>query len=108
MVISNYGVRNNPNPAVEHRQARMEEEQFFSPVPWIKVLAPFGPFQLRLGTRNLQNALSQLLELKTTIAACLEGGTTGMQMLNIGLPMTSYQLSNVPSLSYGCLLTEKT
>ncbi|KAF3400389.1 Interferon-induced GTP-binding protein Mx1 [Talaromyces pinophilus] len=53
-----YVVRNNPNPNVEHRQARMEEAQFFSTEPWTTALAPF---QLRLGTFNLQNALSQLL-----------------------------------------------
>lgn len=53
-----YVVRNNPNANVEHGQARMEEAQFFSTEPWITALAPF---QARLGTYNLQNALSRLL-----------------------------------------------
>lgn len=53
-----YVVRNNPNPAVEHRQARSEEDIFFSTCPWTTALAPF---QSRFGTRNLQSALSRLL-----------------------------------------------
>jgi GTPase SAR1 family protein len=53
-----YVVRNNPNPSVEHRQARIEEGQFFTKAPWTTELALFQP---RLGTHNLQNALSRLL-----------------------------------------------
>ncbi|EEA28416.1 hypothetical protein TMatcc_003252 [Talaromyces marneffei ATCC 18224] len=61
-----YVVRNNPNPDVEHRRARMEEEQFFSTDPWTTTLATFKP---RLGTRNLQSALSRLLidQIKTSL-----------------------------------------
>lgn len=122
-----YVVQNNPNPGVEHRQARIEEAQFFSTDPWTS--ASLAPFQRRLGTRNLQNALSSLLieqiktslpnvqkqirekvqriqgelrglpepvdqstfyvlctklqELKSGIAACLEGGSENMPMLKI-------------------------
>jgi GTPase SAR1 family protein len=122
-----YVVRNNPNPRVEHRQARIEEAQFFSTDPW--TTAALAPFKPRLGTHNLQNALSILLidqiktclpevknricekalrihnelrelpepvnqnsfyvlctklqELKSAIAACLEGGTQEMPMLKL-------------------------
>lgn len=121
-----YVVRNNPNPNVGHRQARIEETQFFSSHPWTTALAPFQP---RLGTHNLQNALSRLLidqikdclpevqlrirekalrideelrelpepvnqnsfyvlctklqELKSGIAACLEGGSKDMPALKL-------------------------
>ncbi|CRG84041.1 hypothetical protein PISL3812_01383 [Talaromyces islandicus] len=51
-------IRNNPNPAVDNEQARVEEELFFSRAPWTTDL---GGFQEKLGTRKLQTALSQLL-----------------------------------------------
>lgn len=53
-----YVVRNNPDPRVEHFQAREEEDLFFSSSPWIDALTHY---KSRLGTRNLQNALSKLL-----------------------------------------------
>lgn len=122
-----YVVRNNPNPIVEHRQARAEEAEFFSTDPWTS--AALSPFKSRLGTYNLQNALSTLLfdqiktslplvekrirekaskvhdelcelpepvnqnsfyvlctklqELKSGIAACLEGGSKDMPVLKL-------------------------
>ncbi|KAG5294241.1 dynamin family protein, interferon-induced GTP-binding protein Mx2 [Histoplasma ohiense] len=54
-----YVVRNNPNPQVEHAQAREEEEEFFSAGPWRSELVEYST---RFGTRNLQMALSKLLK----------------------------------------------
>lgn len=53
-----YVVRNNPDPGVEHSQAREEETLFFASHPWSTV---FAPYQERFGTRKLQTALSGLL-----------------------------------------------
>lgn len=53
-----YVVKNNPNPSVEHWVARREENEFFSSSPWDDELSGYSD---RLGTRNLQNALSSLL-----------------------------------------------
>lgn len=63
-----YVVRNNPNPRVEHAQARDEEAQFFSCAPWVSELSEYSA---RFGTRKLQKALSQLL--LEQIQACLPG-----------------------------------
>lgn len=51
-------VRNNPDPDVEHAQARQEEEKFFGEPFWSGNLATF---QHRFGTRHLQSALSTVL-----------------------------------------------
>ncbi|OAX79086.1 hypothetical protein ACJ72_06596 [Emergomyces africanus] len=56
---SYYVVRNNPNPQVEHTQAREEEDEFFNAGPWRSELAEHRD---RFGTRNLQVALSKLLK----------------------------------------------
>jgi GTPase SAR1 family protein len=61
-----YVVRNNPDPSVGHAQARLEEGQFFASPPWTTDLAAF---QTRFGTRNLQAALSRLLQEQ--IQSCL-------------------------------------
>ena len=53
-----YVVRNNPDPLVEHSQAREEESEFFSCGFWASDL---GEHQERFGTRHLQTALSKLL-----------------------------------------------
>lgn len=53
-----YVIRNNPDPIVSHAQARSEEEIFFETNMWKVDLAAFKD---RLGTRNLQSALSDLL-----------------------------------------------
>ncbi|KAE8151217.1 P-loop containing nucleoside triphosphate hydrolase protein [Aspergillus avenaceus] len=53
-----YVVRNNPDPDVEHVQARQEENAFFASNPWATDL---GAYQDRFGTRHLQTALSSLL-----------------------------------------------
>ncbi|OJJ45477.1 hypothetical protein ASPZODRAFT_99591 [Penicilliopsis zonata CBS 506.65] len=53
-----YVVRNNPNPAIDHHQAREEETEFFSSHPWSTDLVNH---QGRFGTRQLQTALSCLL-----------------------------------------------
>lgn len=53
-----YVVRNNPDPDVEHAQARQEEERFFGEPFWSGHLAGF---QHRFGTRHLQSALSTVL-----------------------------------------------
>ncbi|KAH8705023.1 putative dynamin GTPase [Talaromyces proteolyticus] len=53
-----YVIRNNPDPTVDHLQARHEENSFFRRVPWTSDLAMF---QSKFGTRNLQSALSELL-----------------------------------------------
>lgn len=53
-----YVVMNNPDPLIEHSQAREEETQFFASYPWCTV---FAEFQERFGTRRLQTALSGLL-----------------------------------------------
>ncbi|PGH13317.1 hypothetical protein AJ79_03733 [Helicocarpus griseus UAMH5409] len=56
---SYYVIRNNPNPQVEHAQAREEEEDFFSTGPWRNELSEHSD---RFGTRKLQMALSRLLK----------------------------------------------
>ncbi|KAL2857970.1 P-loop containing nucleoside triphosphate hydrolase protein [Aspergillus pseudoustus] len=53
-----YVVRNNPDPSVEHFEARQEEDEFFKTPPWS---ADLVLYQGRFGTRNLQSALSNLL-----------------------------------------------
>lgn len=53
-----YVIKNNPNPLVDHVQARQEELHFFSRPPWTTELDEFND---RFGTRNLQGALSKLL-----------------------------------------------
>ncbi|KAJ5105650.1 interferon-induced GTP-binding protein Mx [Penicillium alfredii] len=53
-----YVVRNNPNPEVDHFQARLEEDQFFGSDIWIRYLPDY---QSRFGTKKLQAALSTLL-----------------------------------------------
>lgn len=53
-----YVVKNNPDPRVEHSEARAEEVQFFSSGPWSTDLYDY---RHRFGTRNLQAALSYLL-----------------------------------------------
>lgn len=53
-----YVVKNNPNPLVDHAQARKEELHFFSRPPWTTELNEFSD---RFGTCNLQGALSKLL-----------------------------------------------
>ncbi|KAJ5825622.1 Dynamin family protein [Penicillium riverlandense] len=51
-------VRNNPNPAVGHAQARVEEELFFADGLWAQDLYMY---RHRFGTKKLQSALSDLL-----------------------------------------------
>ncbi|KAL2002809.1 hypothetical protein VTN02DRAFT_5852 [Thermoascus thermophilus] len=51
-------VMNNPDPGIEHSQARAEETRFFASHPWC---TEFAEFQERFGTRRLQTALSGLL-----------------------------------------------
>jgi GTPase SAR1 family protein len=67
-----YVVRNNPDPKVEHQRARAEEEHFFAGSPWTE--DRLAVFKSRLGTRNLQNALSKLL--LDQIKECLPRITT--------------------------------
>ncbi|KAJ5983990.1 hypothetical protein N7481_006089 [Penicillium waksmanii] len=54
-----YVVKNNPDPDVSHAQARQEETLFFSNQIWS--IAPMNHFRSRLGVKNLQNALSNVL-----------------------------------------------
>ncbi|KAE8340047.1 hypothetical protein BDV24DRAFT_175701 [Aspergillus arachidicola] len=53
-----YIVRNNPDPEIEHSQAR-EEDDFFDSPPW--TAEELAPYQDRFGTRRLQTSLSSLL-----------------------------------------------
>ncbi|KAI9926844.1 hypothetical protein AWENTII_011479 [Aspergillus wentii] len=53
-----YVVRNNPDPTIEHAQAREEEAEFFASSPWSTELCCY---QDKFGTRRLQTALSNLL-----------------------------------------------
>lgn len=53
-----YVVKNNPDPLVEHSQAREEEANFFASTPWSTELSDY---QDLFGTRRLQEALSYLL-----------------------------------------------
>ncbi|KAA8644324.1 hypothetical protein EYZ11_001637 [Aspergillus tanneri] len=53
-----YVVQNNPDPSVDHAQARDEEADFFTRHPWSTELQAYKD---RFGTRNLQSALSMLL-----------------------------------------------
>ncbi|KAJ5669638.1 hypothetical protein N7462_010708 [Penicillium macrosclerotiorum] len=53
-----YVVRNNPDPNVDHRKAREEEEAFFSDPFWSGMMVTF---QHRFGVRRLQTALSAVL-----------------------------------------------
>ncbi|PYH78166.1 Dynamin family protein [Aspergillus uvarum CBS 121591] len=61
-----YVIRNNPDPTVQHAQARLEENAFFASEPWATELAAY---QEKFGTRKLQTALSSLLLDK--IQSCL-------------------------------------
>lgn len=54
-----YVVKNNPSPSVSHAQARYEEKLFFSSDFWGS--SSMVNFQSRLGVKNLQNALSNVL-----------------------------------------------
>lgn len=54
-----YVVKNNPDPDVSHTQARQEETLFFSDDVWN--IASMKRFRSRLGVKNLQNALSNVL-----------------------------------------------
>ncbi|PWY78288.1 putative dynamin GTPase [Aspergillus heteromorphus CBS 117.55] len=54
-----YVVRNNPDPEVEHAQAREEEETFFASDPWVG--NGLAVYEDKFGTRRLQAALSTLL-----------------------------------------------
>lgn len=51
-------VKNDPDPLIEHSQAREEEAEFFSSSPWSTELFDYHE---RFGTRRLQEALSTLL-----------------------------------------------
>ncbi|PYI33163.1 hypothetical protein BP00DRAFT_455720 [Aspergillus indologenus CBS 114.80] len=53
-----YVIRNNPDPTIQHAQARREEDAFFASEPWATELAAY---QEKFGTRKLQTALSSLL-----------------------------------------------
>ncbi|KAE8351641.1 P-loop containing nucleoside triphosphate hydrolase protein [Aspergillus coremiiformis] len=64
-----YVVRNNPDPTVEHSQAREEENDFFASAPWTS--EELVPYQDRFGTRRLQTSLSSLL--LEQIQGCLPG-----------------------------------
>ncbi|KAI9730129.1 MAG: hypothetical protein M1834_006122 [Cirrosporium novae-zelandiae] len=61
-----YVIKNNPDPKIEHGQARKEELDFFEGEPWITDLLSFKD---RFGTVQLQTKLSQLLT--DQIKACL-------------------------------------
>lgn len=54
-----YVVKNNPDPDVSHIQARLEEKRFFSDEFWGS--SSMANFRGRLGVKNLQNALSNVL-----------------------------------------------
>ncbi|KAE8160144.1 P-loop containing nucleoside triphosphate hydrolase protein [Aspergillus tamarii] len=64
-----YIVRNNPDPAIEHSQAREEEDDFFASPPW--TAEELAPYQDRFGTCRLQTSLSSLL--LEQIQGCLPG-----------------------------------
>ncbi|KAB8274438.1 P-loop containing nucleoside triphosphate hydrolase protein [Aspergillus minisclerotigenes] len=64
-----YIVRNNPDPEIEHSQAREEEDDFFDSPPW--TAEELAPYQDRFGTRRLQTSLSSLL--LEQIQGCLPG-----------------------------------
>ncbi|KAE8369368.1 P-loop containing nucleoside triphosphate hydrolase protein [Aspergillus caelatus] len=64
-----YIVRNNPDPTIEHYQAREEEDDFFASPPW--TAEELAPYQDRFGTRRLQTSLSSLL--LEQIQGCLPG-----------------------------------
>ncbi|KAE8319761.1 P-loop containing nucleoside triphosphate hydrolase protein [Aspergillus transmontanensis] len=64
-----YIVRNNPDPEIEHSQAREEEDDFFDSLPW--TAEELAPYQDRFGTRRLQTSLSSLL--LEQIQGCLPG-----------------------------------
>ncbi|GAB1195025.1 hypothetical protein APSETT444_004278 [Aspergillus pseudonomiae] len=64
-----YIVRNNPDPSIEHSQAREEEDDFFASHPW--TAEELSPYQDRFGTRRLQTSLSSLL--LEQIQGCLPG-----------------------------------
>ncbi|RAH46914.1 putative dynamin GTPase [Aspergillus brunneoviolaceus CBS 621.78] len=53
-----YVIRNNPDPTIQHAQARGEEDAFFASEPWATELVAY---QEKFGTRKLQTALSSLL-----------------------------------------------
>lgn len=64
-------VRNNPDPLVEHAQAREEEAEFFSGGLWAEDLVEFKE---RFGTLLLQTSLSKLLldQIKGSLPVIME------------------------------------
>lgn len=62
-----YVIKNDPNPEVEHKEARAAEACFFEQeIPWADALQEYAQ---RFGTKNLQTSLSQLLTAQ--IQKCL-------------------------------------
>lgn len=102
-------VRNNPDSAVDHAQARMEEDQFFSHGLWTDDLYMY---QHRFGTKKLQSALSDLL-LKQ-IKKCLPSITTKIREKDATIDtelstLPTCMIENVQSIIYQkrCELLEK-
>ncbi|EEQ92645.2 dynamin GTPase [Blastomyces dermatitidis ER-3] len=99
---SYYVVRNNPNPQVEHSQAREEEEEFFSSGPWRNELVEYSD---RFGTRNLQMALSKLL--KQQIELSLPGIMQQLQARAQEVKKELTTLPDPPSANIQFILSDK-
>ncbi|PGH08223.1 hypothetical protein GX51_01377 [Blastomyces parvus] len=97
-----YVVRNNPNPQVEHAQAREEEEEFFSSGPWRNELVEYSD---RFGTRNLQRALSKLL--KQQIELSLPGIMQQLQARAQEVEKELMTLPDPPSANIQFILSDK-
>ncbi|OJD16273.1 hypothetical protein AJ78_03564 [Emergomyces pasteurianus Ep9510] len=99
---SYYVVRNNPNPQVEHAQAREEEDEFFNAGPWRSELVEYSD---RFGTRNLQMALSKLL--KKQIELSLPGIREQIQVRAQEVEEELMTLPDPPSSNIQYILSDK-
>lgn len=81
-------VQNNPDPTVEHAQAREEETAFFSSGPWSTDLAAY---KTKFGTQNLKHALSRLL--LDQIQGCLPRVT---EQINANAERIDAELATLP------------
>lgn len=97
-----YVVKNNPDPRVDHSQAREEEAEFFSSAPWSTELSDYHE---RFGTRRLQSALSVLLLQQ--ILGCLPRITNQIDEKAAAINAELQTLPNPPCENVQYILSSK-
>ncbi|KAJ5776351.1 uncharacterized protein N7511_001362 [Penicillium nucicola] len=96
-------IKNNPDPAVSHAQARMEEEIFFAGSPWNEELSAYGN---SFGTAKLQTSLSELL--RQQILGCLPSIIEQIDEKVDAIDMELSTLTNPPTEDVQRILWGKT